>query len=36
MYCVKCRRGTETDNITIGTSENGGLMGRGQCITCEN
>ena len=34
MYCVKCRRVTETENITIGTSKYGRLMRRGQCITC--
>ena len=34
MYCVKCRRVTETENITIVTSKNGRLMRRGQCITC--
>ena len=25
MYCVKCRRVTETKNITIATSRNGRL-----------
>ena len=34
MYCLKCRRLTETENITIATSKNGRLMRRGQCITC--
>ena len=34
MYCLKCRRVTETENITIATSKNGRLMRRGQCITC--
>ena len=34
MYCVKCRRVTKTENITIATSKNGRLMRRGQCITC--
>ena len=33
MCCVKCRRVTETENITIATSKNGRLMRRGQCIT---
>ena len=33
MYCEKCRRVTETENITIATSKNGRLMRRGQCIT---
>ena len=34
MYCLKCRRVTETENITSATSKNGRLMMRGQCITC--
>ena len=34
MYCLKCRRVTETENITTTTSKNGRLMRRGQCITC--
>ena len=34
MYCLKCRRVTETENITIATSNNGRLMRRGQCNTC--
>ena len=33
-YCVKCRRVTETESITIATSKNGRLITRGQCITC--
>ena len=35
MYCLKCRRVTETKNITTATSKNDGLMRRGPCITCE-
>ena len=34
MYCLKCRRVTETENITIATSKNGRLMRRDQCIAC--
>ena len=34
MYCLKCRRVTETENITTATSKNGRLMRRGQCIIC--
>ena len=34
MYCLKCRRVTETENIATATSRNGKLMRRGQCITC--
>ena len=33
MYCLKCRRVTETENIPTATSRNGILMRRGQCIT---
>ena len=32
MYCLKCRRVTETKNITAATSKNCRLMRRGQCI----
>ena len=35
MYCLKCRRVKETENITTATSKNGRLMRRGQYITCE-
>ena len=35
MYCLKCRRVTETENIATATSKNGRLMRRGQCVTCE-
>ena len=34
MYCSKCQRVTETENITTATSKNGRLMKRGQCIAC--
>ena len=34
MYCLKCRRITETDNVTTATSTNGRLMRRGQLIIC--
>ena len=34
MYCLKCRRVTETENITTATSKNDRLMRRAQCITC--
>ena len=34
MYCLKCRRVTETENITTATSKNGRLMRRSQCIIC--
>ena len=34
MYCLKCRRVTETENITTAASKNGNQMRRDQCITC--
>ena len=34
IYCLKCRRVTETENIITATSKNGRLMRRGQCVTC--
>ena len=34
MYCLKCRRVTETENIPNATSKNGRLMRRDQCVTC--
>ena len=36
MYCFKCRRVTETENITTATFKNGRLTRCGQCITCGN
>ena len=35
MYCLKCRRVTETENIATATSKNGRLMRRGQFVACE-
>ena len=32
MYCLKCRRVTETENIASATSRNGRLMRRGESI----
>ena len=34
MYCIKCSRVTETENVTSATSKNGRLMRCGQCIAC--
>ena len=34
MYCLKCRRVTETENITTATSRIGRLTRRGQCMIC--
>ena len=36
MYCLMCRRVTETEIITTATSRNGKLIRRGQCTTCRN
>ena len=33
MYCLKCQRVAEIENVTSATSKNGRLMRRGQCIT---
>ena len=34
MYCLKCRRVTEAENVATATSKNVRLMRRGQCVTC--
>ena len=34
MYCLKCRRVTDTENNATAASKNGRLLRRGQCITC--
>ena len=34
MYCLKCRRVTETENIANTMSKKGRLMRRGQCVIC--
>ena len=34
MYCLKCRRVTETENITTAMSKNGRIMRLDQRITC--
>ena len=34
MYCLKCRRVKETENITNAASKNGRLIRHGECITC--
>ena len=33
MYCLMCRRVTETENITAAASTNGNLMRCGRCNT---
>ena len=34
MYCLKCQRITETENITTAVSKNSRLKRRGQCVAC--
>ena len=34
MYCVKCRKETETSNEQLATSKNGKRMKRGTCVVC--
>ena len=34
MFCLKCRRVTEIENVTTATCTNARLMRRGQCVTC--
>ena len=34
MYCLKCRRVTETENIITAMFKNGRLMRQDRCITC--
>ena len=34
MYCVKCRKHTETDNVQTVTTKNGRSMQRGVCTVC--
>ena len=34
MYCVKCRKRTETTNEQLATSKNGKRMKRGTCVVC--
>jgi len=34
MYCVKCKKHTETNNERLFTAKNGRLMQRGTCVVC--
>ena len=34
MYCVKCKKRTETSNERLATSKNGKRMKRGTCVVC--
>ena len=34
MYCVKCKKHTETENVQLFTAKNSRLMQRGICTLC--
>ena len=34
MYCVKCKKPTDTSNIEFTVSKNGRNMKRGRCVIC--
>ena len=34
MYCVKCKKRTETSNERFTTSKNGKRMKQGTCVVC--
>ena len=34
MYCVKCKKATDTSNVQYVVSENGRNMKRGTCVVC--
>ena len=34
MYCVKCKKTTDTSGVQFVVSKNGGNMKRGTCVTC--
>ena len=34
MYCVKCKKATDTSNVQFGVSKNGRNMKRGKCVIC--
>ena len=34
MYCVKCRKTTDTSNMEFAVSKNGRNMKRGKCVIC--
>ena len=34
MYCVKCKKRTETTNERLATSKNGKRMKQGTCVVC--
>ena len=35
MYCVKCKKATDTSDVCIVVSRNGRNMKRGTCVICE-
>ena len=34
MYCVKCKKATDTSNVQFAVSNNGRNMKRGTCVIC--
>ena len=34
MYCVKCKKATDTSNVQYAVSKNGRNMKRGTCVIC--
>ena len=34
MYCVKCKKATDTSNVQFAVSKNGRNMKRGTCVIC--
>ena len=34
MYCVKCKKATDTSNVQFDVSKDGRNMKRGTCVIC--
>ena len=34
MYCVKCKKATDTSDVQFAVSKNGRNMKRGTCVIC--
>ena len=34
MFCVKCKKATDTSDVQFGVSKNGRNMKRGKCVIC--
>ena len=34
MYCIKCKKVTDTSNVQYASSKNGRNMKQGKCVTC--